>query len=100
MIGNTLRLLRKIFGKSIKELSVELGISPSYISAIEHNKRNPSLDLLGRYSKVFDIRLNQLLFFHEEITDDEDIGFFERSSKPLVKKAITLLEKMITDERR
>jgi len=98
MIGNTLRLLRRIHGKTIKELSNELGVSSSFISAIEHNKRNPSLSLLEKYADSFGIRLNGLLFFYEEIRDDDSKGFFEKNSRPLFLKAIKTLEKITEHE--
>lgn len=94
MIGNTLRLLRKIHGKTLKEMAYDLGVSPSYVSAIENEKRKPSLELLEKYAKIFDMSLNGLLFFYEEIKREESVGPLEKKSRPLFYSALKILEKI------
>ena len=46
MIGDVLKRTRIIYGYKASEMSSELGISASYLSEIENNKKQPSLDLL------------------------------------------------------
>ena len=58
MIGDTLKRTRKIYGYTATELSRLLEISPSYLSEIENNKKQPSLEILERYSKTYGIKLS------------------------------------------
>lgn len=54
-IGNTIRSLRKKRGITQKELSKLCGISQTYISQIENDARNPTLntlDIIGKSLKV------------------------------------------------
>ena len=46
MIGDMLKRTRIIYGYKASEMSSELGISASYLSEIENNKKQPSLELL------------------------------------------------------
>ena len=43
MIGDVLKRTRIIYGYKASEMSSELGISASYLSEIENNKKQPSL---------------------------------------------------------
>ena len=44
MIGDVLKRMRIIYGYKASEMSSELGISASYLSEIENNKKQQSLD--------------------------------------------------------
>ena len=46
MIGDVLKRTRAIYGFKASEMSSILGISASYLSEIENNKKQPSLELL------------------------------------------------------
>lgn len=67
MIHQALRLIRSYHDISQTELSSELGISNSYLSEIESGKKQPSLDILSKYSERFDIPLSSILFFSEKL---------------------------------
>lgn len=69
IIGDVLKRTRAIFGYKANEMSATLGISPSYLSEIENNKKQPSLDLLKRYAEVFGIKLSSLILLSEEIEE-------------------------------
>jgi len=71
MIGDTIKKLRRIYGFSASEMSKNLEISPSYFSEIENNRKQPTLELLNRFSKIFDIRLSSLILLSENL-DEED----------------------------
>jgi len=55
LIGDILKRTRTIYGYKASELSELLGISKSYLSEIENNKKQPSLELLEKYSKIYEI---------------------------------------------
>jgi transcriptional regulator with XRE-family HTH domain len=65
MIGDTLKRLRGIYGYKAVELREKLGISSSYLSEIENNRKSPSLELLQKYSEIFDIKLSSLISIME-----------------------------------
>ncbi|SIQ84231.1 transcriptional regulator [Rhizobium sp. RU20A] len=55
-LGETLRLLRERKGVSQKEMAAGIGVSPAYLSALEHGRRGaPSFDLLQRIAGYFNI---------------------------------------------
>lgn len=67
MLNEALRLIRAYHDISQTRLCHELGISNSYLSEIESGKKQPSLELLKKYSEHFEIPISSLLFFSESI---------------------------------
>ena len=65
MIGDILKRTRAIYGYKASEMSEMLQISRSYLSEIENNKKQPSLDLLKRYSEIYGIKLYSLILLSE-----------------------------------
>jgi len=89
MLGKALKLMRSYYGISQTDLSENLGVSNSYLSEIESGKKQPSLDVLNKYSEYFEIPLSSILFFSENLdtprpTDSLRLG--------VAKTIITLLE--------
>lgn len=74
MIGEVLARMRKIYGYKATEMSAEVGISPSYLSEIENGKKQPSLELLKKYSEVFGIKLSSLILLSESYEEAEKKG--------------------------
>jgi len=74
MIGDALKRIRKIYGYTATELSGLLEISPSYLSEIENNKKQPSLEILERYSRIYGIRLSSLILLSETLEEAEKSG--------------------------
>lgn len=73
--GEAMRDLRKTRGVSQKEMARAIGVSPAYLSALEHGKKGvPSFDLLQRIAGYFNV-----------IWDEADELFrLARSSDPKV----------------
>lgn len=69
-IGEALRLMRRINGLSQKDLADELGISPTYVSELERDNRDPSLSVIKRYAEFFEIPVSSLLLFAENVDPD------------------------------
>ena len=61
MIGDILKRTRMIYGYKAAEMSELLHISRSYLSEIENNKKQPSLELLEKYSEIYGIKLSSLI---------------------------------------
>lgn len=64
-----LKMLRVFHDLSQKELAERLGIAPSYLSEIETNKKQPTLQLLEKYAREFKIPVSSILFFAESMND-------------------------------
>lgn len=73
MIGEALRLLRIFNGYKSAELAEKLEISQSYVSEIENNKKQPTIDILDKYAAIFDMKKSTLLLFAESLEEDEQI---------------------------
>jgi transcriptional regulator with XRE-family HTH domain len=69
MLNKALRLMRVFYDLSQKDLAERLGISKSYLSEIESGKKIPTLDLLNRYSEIFDIPSSSIMFFSESLNN-------------------------------
>ncbi|MCK4257472.1 MAG: transcriptional regulator [Halanaerobiales bacterium] len=65
-IGLKIKELRKAHNMTYAEFGLKTGVSGSYISQIEKNKRKPSLEILSRIVDAFDISLAELLNEKEE----------------------------------
>jgi len=89
MLNEALRLVRVYHDLSQSELSRELGISNSYLSELESGKKQPTLDMLGKYSERFDIPASALLLFSEELEAPRPT---EKLRKFAAKKLLALLE--------
>ena len=80
MLHEALRLIRVFHDMKSGELAKELNISASYLSEIERGKKQPSVELIHKYSNIFHIKPSAILFFSEKIEED--------SLKNKVKKTI------------
>lgn len=65
-ISRTLHLIRAYHNMKQVDLAERLNISKSYLSEIESGKKKPSLDLLERYSDIFEIPLSSIMVFYEQ----------------------------------
>ena len=74
MIGDILKRTRVIYGYKASEMSAKLGISASYLSEIENNRKQPSLELLEKYAHIYGIRLSSLILLSENFEDAEREG--------------------------
>lgn len=74
MIGVVLKRTRIIYGYKASEMSSKLGISASYLSEIENNKKQPSLELLQKYADIYGIRLSSLILLSENMDEAEKSG--------------------------
>ncbi len=88
MLHEALRLIRAYHDMSQSQLSVELGISNSFLSEIESGKKLPTLDLLNRYSERFSVPVSSLLFFSENLQG----GVTKGIRLGAAKKVIALLQ--------
>lgn len=60
-IGILLKQLRTEWGKSLKQISTEIGISIDMLSKIERGKRKPTPELLKEISTIYEVSYDELL---------------------------------------
>lgn len=73
MINEALRLIRVFHNLKQGDLAKELGISQSHLSEIEKGTKQPTFELLQKYSSTFDIPASSIMFFAEK-KDDSSVG--------------------------
>jgi len=89
MISRALRLIRVFHDMNQTELAKQLGISKSYLSEIESGEKYPTLSLIEKYSKTFDIPPSAILFFAENLGDP---SVRSQARRFVAKKVLTLLQ--------
>lgn len=65
-INTILKALRKFNRMTQKEVSEKLEISRAYLCEIERGKKKPTLELIYKYSEIFDIKPHLILQFAED----------------------------------
>lgn len=64
-MGEALRLLRIFNGYKSAELAKKLELSQSYVSELENGKKQPTIEVLDKYAKVFEMKKSTLMLFAE-----------------------------------
>jgi transcriptional regulator with XRE-family HTH domain len=95
MIGNCLKRMRNIYGYKASEMSKALGISQSYLSEIENEKKSPNLELLQKYADFFQIKLSSLILIAETY---ENSNSQEKGENLIGRMMIQLVEKLSKKE--
>lgn len=67
MLHDALRLIRTFHDLKQAEAAELLDVSKSYLSEIESGAKVPTLQMVTRYSEVFEIPMSSILFFAESI---------------------------------
>lgn len=78
-LGERLKMYRTSKGYSIYKLSMLTEISQNHISAIENNKRQPTIDTLERLIAPFGITLAELFNL------DTDVSYLTESERELIE---------------
>ncbi|QEK13745.1 helix-turn-helix domain-containing protein (plasmid) [Crassaminicella thermophila] len=81
-IGTKIKVLRKEKKFTLKDLAEKTGLSISFISDIEHQRRNPSLENLNKIAKALGIKISELLDEHNH-TISSEIKPHQRSKKSI-----------------
>lgn len=67
MLNEALKQIRVFHQLKQVELANELGISKSYLSEIESNRKSVSMDLLEKYANYFSVPASSLMMFSENL---------------------------------
>jgi len=68
-LGEVLRGARVKLDLGLRELAKQLGITPSYLSDIEYDRRVPSEDVLSQLAKALDLELDHLMALAGRVGD-------------------------------
>ena len=92
MLNECLRLFRIFHDKKLVDLARELKISPSYLSEIESGKKQPSMEIIKKYSKIFKTTPSSILFFSEELDKEKKRGKLKTSIRSKLIKFMQVIE--------
>jgi transcriptional regulator with XRE-family HTH domain len=90
MIHRALKVIRQFHTLKQNELAEQLDISKSYLSEIETGKKPASLELLQKYSNIFDIPVSSLIFFSENIGKEQLSS--NKFKKVVASKIVNVME--------
>ena len=93
-MGEALRLLRIFNGYKSAELAELLEISQSYVSELENNKKQPTMDVLERYAKVFGMKKSTLFLFAESLEIEKEKQDQKQRMAYAGMKLLKILEKV------
>ncbi|HEY1720119.1 MAG TPA: helix-turn-helix transcriptional regulator [Magnetospirillaceae bacterium] len=93
MLGRALKMIRIFHDVSQKDLAKRFDIVPSYLSAIETDKKTPTLPLLEKYSEEFHIPMSSILFFSETL----ERGSFAESTRVTISRKVLALLNFIAE---
>ena len=88
-IGHALKLCRSAKNLSLEELAGYAGLSQSYLSMIETNKRDPTLATIEKLATALDIPMPILLFLAAD--KDELSGLDAETAQRLSTAAIEVM---------
>ncbi len=100
-ISDKLRALRKENNLTLKELSKKSGISISFISDIENERRNPSIETLKILAKALGASADEFL---KESTNDNlaekshDCLLNKKDTKDIAKDVESIMSKLVKDQ--
>lgn len=92
MLAEALRLIRVFHDMKQQELAEKLNVSKSYLSEIESGKKNPSMDIVERYSSVFSIPPSSIMFFAENVNADGTHSVKDKGKMVIADKIIQFLK--------
>jgi transcriptional regulator with XRE-family HTH domain len=87
IISEALRLLRVYSDLNQKGLANRLGLSRSYLCQLESGDRLPTLEVLNKYAKAFDVPLSSILYLAEGLAK----GPTEKANEPQVESKILIM---------
>jgi transcriptional regulator with XRE-family HTH domain len=91
MLGKILRDIRMFNEITLTELSSEFKLSQGYLSEIELGKKEPTLEVIQKYSEKFNVPVSAMMFFIEHKNEPEAIKSFRKFVSGKVSKLFDYL---------
>lgn len=89
MLGEALRLIRVYHDLKQNQAAQLLGLSTSYLSEIERGQKTPTLEIIDRYAKAFEMPVSSIMFFSENL---DRKGTIDQARTFVAGKVISLLQ--------
>lgn len=83
-----LRLLRETSSKRQEDVADDIGISATYLSLIEHGKKEPSREVLIKLADIYKVPFQLLIW------DENDL---KRAKTPKEKELVTKMNKFMEE---
>ena len=93
-MGEALRLLRIFNGYKSADLAKKLELSQSYVSELENGKKQPTMEVLDKYAKVFEMKKSTLMLFAESLEGEEIKNDKKQRIARAGMKLLKILEKV------
>ena len=93
-MGEALRLLRIFNGYKSAELAKKLELAQSYVSELENGKKQPTMEVLDKYAKVFEMKKSTLMLFAESLEGEEIKNDKKQRIARAGMKLLKILEKV------
>ena len=94
-IGQSIKKVRKLKGFNQGKFSKAIGVTQSYLSLIENDKKKPSLDLLDRISKVVEVPVQFIVWFS---VSESDVPEHKKETYRTLKPVLdTIVEGIMKD---
>lgn len=93
MTGEPLKLLRIMNEIKSKDLAEQMGISASYLSLIENNKKKPTLDIVEKYAEVFNLKPSAIVFLMEDFDDSSTADRINKGTQGIFIAMLKKLQK-------
>lgn len=90
-LGQKLKALRKKNNKSLRQVQKQTGISNSYLSELENDrKENPSMDILKKLADLYEVDLSYFVASENTINSlsQDEKEFFEEILKDEKRKTL------------
>jgi transcriptional regulator with XRE-family HTH domain len=97
LLGETIRSLRSAKGWSQQDFARRLGISPSYLSLVEKNKREPALPLLRRMADT--LGAPSALLIAAAIVGSDSVVAGRDTERDIVRRLVESAALLISVER-
>jgi transcriptional regulator with XRE-family HTH domain len=99
ILGETIKAYRRAKKITLKELAEKVGTTASFLSDVENNKKQPSMDTLGKVAQAFHVPV--YLLFKEPLepiskTKDNETEFSQNSF--MLQARALFLSDNITEE--
>ena len=86
MLHNALKSVRKFHKMSVVDTAHKIGVSPSYISELENDKKRIHDDILQAYSRLFNMPVSSLYLIAE--AEDEQTNSLKSKARRKVAQII------------
>ena len=90
-MGEALRIFN---GYKSAELAKKLELSQSYVSELENGKKQPTMEVLDKYAKVFEMKKSTLMLFAESLEGEEIKNDKKQRIARAGMKLLKILEKV------